>query len=287
MRGWQISARKGRLTSGRAVCLSVAPMSRFLRVFIPVLVLAALAAGGLALWRSDDALYAGQEWLFRRTYHAYDELIVAAGQRYHVDPMLVKAVVWRESRFDPHKVGRSGERGLMQVTDAAGKDWARSEKIETFVPTDLFDPKVNLEAGAWYVSKAAEHWKAQDDPMPFTPCRIQRRPPPRRSLDCRRQTNRRSQRRQLSPRDGLSKHPEIHRRCNRAVQVLPAARASVSHWFRRHTALESRLPVVRGRSSSQVAGTDTRPRVLQPAPSPGAEDRGSTPLSCKDGHILR
>ena len=143
-------------------------MSRFLRVFIPVLVLAALAAAGLALWRSDDAVYAGQEWLFRRTYHEYDELIVAAGQRYHVDPMLVKAVVWRESRFDPHKVGRSGERGLMQVTDAAGKDWARSEKIETFVPTDLFDPKVNLEAGAWYVSKAAEHWKAQDDPIPFT-----------------------------------------------------------------------------------------------------------------------
>ena len=31
--------------------------------------------------------------------------------------MLVKTVVWRESRFDSTKRGTHGERGLMQVTE--------------------------------------------------------------------------------------------------------------------------------------------------------------------------
>ncbi len=34
----------------------------------------------------------------------------------------------------------------MQITDSAAIDWARAEKIQTFVSSDLFDPKVNIEA---------------------------------------------------------------------------------------------------------------------------------------------
>lgn len=141
-------------------------MFRFLRYLLLVLALGAIAALALALSRSPDPYYSAQERIFH--YGRYDTLIVAAAHKYNVDPMLVKAIVWRESKFNPTMKGTSGERGLMQVMEAAGQDWAKSEKIETFAAPDLFDPKVNLEAGAWYISKAQEHWKKRDDPIPFT-----------------------------------------------------------------------------------------------------------------------
>jgi soluble lytic murein transglycosylase len=38
-------------------------------------------------------------------FHQYDRLIRSVALEHHLDPMLVKAVVWRESRFDPKKRG--------------------------------------------------------------------------------------------------------------------------------------------------------------------------------------
>jgi soluble lytic murein transglycosylase len=79
----------------------------------------------------------------------------------------VKAVVWRESRFDPQKYGSARERGLMQVSEKAANEWARENKIDNFHVEGLFDPKTNLQAGAWYLHRAFEHWGNQPDAMPF------------------------------------------------------------------------------------------------------------------------
>jgi len=81
--------------------------------------------------------------------------------------MLIKAVIWRESAFRPDKVGKNGERGLMQVMEGAAGDWARQTKHPTFVPTDLFSPQVNIEAGAWYLKKGLQHYASKDDPATF------------------------------------------------------------------------------------------------------------------------
>lgn len=114
-----------------------------------------------------DENYWLQEFFFRERYSRYDRLIADAAERYGVSPALVKAVIWRESRFHPHMWGGRGERGLMQITEGAASDWAKAEKVETFVPTDLFDPKTNIEAGTWYLARALKHWSAKDDPIPF------------------------------------------------------------------------------------------------------------------------
>lgn len=142
-------------------------MLRVLRNLILVVVAAALVAAVVLLLSSPDPVYSLHEWVARPSYRAYDGLIVDASKKHGVDPMLVKAIVWRESRFSPNKRGSSGERGLMQVGEAAARDWAKAEKIETFVPTDLFDPYNNLQAGTWYIRQALDHWKTQDDPIPF------------------------------------------------------------------------------------------------------------------------
>jgi soluble lytic murein transglycosylase len=142
-------------------------MPRFAKKLIVIVVLAAISAAGLLLWTAPDPAYKLQSWLALGRFHEYDALITDAANKHGLDPVLVKAIVWRESAFDPGKVGTSGERGLMQVGEAAARDWARAEKIETFVPTDLFDAKTNLEIGAWYFKRASERWKHKEDAVPF------------------------------------------------------------------------------------------------------------------------
>lgn len=142
-------------------------MKRFFRRLLVVLALAALIAAVLRVALSPDPHYTLREWVNGSQYWKYDRLIHSVAARHEVDPLLVKAVVWRESAFHPNKVGTSGERGLMQVTEIAAEDWARAEKVETFLPTDLFDPKTNLDVGVWYLSRALERWKERDNPIPF------------------------------------------------------------------------------------------------------------------------
>jgi soluble lytic murein transglycosylase len=140
---------------------------RFLFKFI-VCVLLALAAGSAYLAiRSGDPIYTFYEWISPARFHQYDQLIRSVAIANHLDPMLVKAVVWRESRFDPKKYGGARERGLMQVSEKAANEWARENKIDTFRVEQLFDPKTNIDAGTWYLRRAFEHWETQSDPMPF------------------------------------------------------------------------------------------------------------------------
>jgi len=126
----------------------------------------ALAAGG-ALLSAPDPWYRLHEWASLGRYSRYDGLIGDAARKHGVDVHLVRAVVWQESRFSPGKVGSVGERGLMQVGEAAAADWVRAHKVETFTPTDLFSPRMNLEIGTWYLARALERWKERDDPVPF------------------------------------------------------------------------------------------------------------------------
>jgi soluble lytic murein transglycosylase len=142
-------------------------MFRFLRQLLLVLALAALAAISLLIGLSPDPLYAAQELTACSRYSAHDDLIRETARKSGVDAALIKALIWRESAFHADKVGTSGERGLMQIGEAAAMDWARAMKIETFVPTDLFEPRTNLEAGTWYLKRALDKWKGKDDPLPF------------------------------------------------------------------------------------------------------------------------
>ena len=118
--------------------------------------------------RSGDPVYTFYEWMSPARFHQYDRLIRTVAAEHRLDPMLVKAVVWRESRFDPAKYGSHGERGLMQVSEKAANEWAHENKVENFQVERLFDPKTNLEAGSWYLHRALERWETQPDPIPFS-----------------------------------------------------------------------------------------------------------------------
>ena len=142
-------------------------MARFTFKLIICLLLAIAAGFCFMAVRSGDPLYTVFEWISPARFQQHDRLITAVAAEHHLDPMLIKAVVWRESRFDPQKYGSAGERGLMQVTEKTANEWAHETKIENFRVEELFDPRTNLEAGSWYLRRAVQHWEQQPDPLPF------------------------------------------------------------------------------------------------------------------------
>jgi soluble lytic murein transglycosylase len=140
------------------------------RFFFKLIICALLATAASLAWlsaKSGDPAYTLYEWINPGRFQQHDALIRSVAAEHHLDPMLVKAVVWRESRFDAQKFGNAGERGLMQVSEKAAQEWARENRVENFRVGELFNPKINLEAGTWYLRRAVEHWRNQADPIPF------------------------------------------------------------------------------------------------------------------------
>jgi soluble lytic murein transglycosylase len=141
-------------------------MRFFLKLFICA-VLAVAAGATYLVMRSGDTTYTIHEWVSPARFQQHDALIRTVATQYNLDPMLIKAVIWRESYFDARKYGAAGERGLMQVTEPAAREWAQDTRVENFRGEELFDPNINVQAGAWYLARALQHWKKQADPLPF------------------------------------------------------------------------------------------------------------------------
>jgi len=109
----------------------------------------------------------GQWWRWRTRDHRYDDLIREAATRYQVDPALVKAIVWRESRFRADARGSAGELGLMQLQETAAMEWADSEKQADFDHEECLDPRTNLFAGTFYLKRLLNRYTHTDDPVPY------------------------------------------------------------------------------------------------------------------------
>src|SRR5215207_9189700 len=71
-----------------------------------------------------------------------DRFIVDSGTRHGVDPVLLYAIMHRESSFKRNALSPKGARGLMQLMPGTA---AR------FGVTNIFDPRQNIEGGARYV----------------------------------------------------------------------------------------------------------------------------------------
>jgi len=100
--------------------------------------------------------------------HSQDVPILEAARHYGVDPALVKAVVWRESRFHPAIHGTRGEIGLMQIIpSAAAADWQAAEHVIDLSPASLENPYTNALIGTWYLRKLLHRYSSTDNPLPY------------------------------------------------------------------------------------------------------------------------
>ena len=90
----------------------------------------------------------GIMWLYCKL--EYRDWIDAYSRENDLDPYLVSAVIFCESKFDPSAVSGAGARGLMQVMPATGEEIAEILK-EEFAPDRLFDPETSIRYGTKYL----------------------------------------------------------------------------------------------------------------------------------------
>src|SRR3954447_15212183 len=87
-------------------------------------------------------------WRLKRE-HRQDKNILAAARKHGIDPALVKAVIWQESRFDADARGGKGEIGLMQIMPGTGLEWAGAQRVTNFSDVLLTEPARNIDCGTW------------------------------------------------------------------------------------------------------------------------------------------
>jgi soluble lytic murein transglycosylase len=120
-----------------------------MRVFLSVVVLVAAAGGAFAYVQE-----AQPAWYERLRYPlAYDHIVVGHAANYDLDPALLAAVIYRESRFDAGARSSSGAIGLMQLLPDTAKGIALHTGGSRFRVADLYDPEINVRYGAFYLRR--------------------------------------------------------------------------------------------------------------------------------------
>jgi soluble lytic murein transglycosylase len=76
----------------------------------------------------------------------------------HLDPALIAAVIYAETKFDP-RPSSAGAQGLMQILPQTAEFLARRSGATTFTIADLGTPQVNIAYGSYYLRFLLDHYK--------------------------------------------------------------------------------------------------------------------------------
>ncbi len=80
----------------------------------------------------------------------HDDIIRQQAADKDLDPALISAVIYAESRFRDQE-SHAGARGLMQITPQTAEVIARLSGGTEFVTGDLSDPEINISYGSYYL----------------------------------------------------------------------------------------------------------------------------------------
>jgi soluble lytic murein transglycosylase len=124
------------------------------RVALVIVALLGLVGVGAAIVVSSEP-----EWYLRARYPLRYEIdIREQGRRYDIDPALVAAVIYRESKFKPGARSDAGAIGLMQLTPQTATAIAQrragtgTQAVgHAFTVEDLETPAVNIRYGTNYL----------------------------------------------------------------------------------------------------------------------------------------
>jgi soluble lytic murein transglycosylase len=72
-------------------------------------------------------------------------------RNYRLDPALLAAVIYAESKFHADVRSKTGAIGLMQLEPATAKGIALHTGGTRFRVDDLYTPEINVRYGAWYL----------------------------------------------------------------------------------------------------------------------------------------
>src|SRR5579875_189299 len=138
-RARRAAVRRRRLTAGLAVLVLLAEVVMFARPLF---------------WREIDDLALPL---------AYSDVIRPQAAEKHLDPALVAAVIYAETKFDP-RPSSAGAEGLMQIMPRTAEFLARRSGATTFTVADLGTPQVNIAYGSYYLRYLLNEYGGQEVP---------------------------------------------------------------------------------------------------------------------------
>jgi peptidoglycan lytic transglycosylase len=81
----------------------------------------------------------------------YEQIVRGHARNYNLDPALLAAVIYQESKFKADAHSKSGAIGLMQLLPATAEGIAIHTGGTRFRTSDLYDPEINVRYGSWYL----------------------------------------------------------------------------------------------------------------------------------------
>ena len=119
-----------------------------------LLALAVVLGGGFLILQT-----AQPPWWERLWYPLpYAQIVRGHAQHYRLDPALLAAVIYAESKFHANARSSSGAIGLMQLLPDTAKGIAVHTGGTAFRVSDLTDPEINVRYGAWYLRHLIEKY---------------------------------------------------------------------------------------------------------------------------------
>ena len=126
-----------------------------MRKLVALLAVGAVVAGvGLAVWESQPDFVQRVRYPLR-----YEHIVRGHAENYDLDPALLAAVIYAESRFDADARSSAGAVGLMQLLPDTAKAIALRTGGNEFVVDDLLDPELNVRYGSWYLRNLLDRYE--------------------------------------------------------------------------------------------------------------------------------
>jgi soluble lytic murein transglycosylase len=120
-----------------------------MRAVVGFVLLLALAGGAAAY-----VVETSPRWYERMRYPLeYDHIVRGHAANYDLDPALLAAVIYRESKFDADARSSSGAIGLMQLLPDTAKGIAVHTGGSRFRVSDLYSPEINVRYGSFYLRR--------------------------------------------------------------------------------------------------------------------------------------
>jgi len=89
-------------------------------------------------------------------FHAFDPAFVAVGSSRNLEPELLKAIAWCETRLDPCATSPVGARGIMQFMPTTFSAVASAAGA-----SDPYNPADSIESAGVYVAALVNYWFAR------------------------------------------------------------------------------------------------------------------------------
>ena len=103
------------------------------------------------------------DWYLRARYPLrYEHIVRGHADNYRLDPALVAAVIYQESKFRSNARSASGAVGLMQLRPGTAEGIAARTGGSRFEVDDLLDPEINVRYGSWYLRHLLDKYGSEE-----------------------------------------------------------------------------------------------------------------------------